>query len=29
MKPSFEKYIPFKQINLPDRQWPSTDLVQC
>ena len=23
MKPSFEKYIPFKQINLPDRQWPN------
>ena len=24
MKPSFEEYIPFKQINLPDRQWPNT-----
>lgn len=23
MKSSFHKYIPFKQINLPDRQWPN------
>ena len=23
MKPSFQKYIPFQQIHLPDRQWPS------
>ena len=23
MKQGYEKYIPFKQINLPDRQWPS------
>ena len=23
MKNSFHKYIPFKQINLPDRQWPN------
>lgn len=23
MKPSFQKYIPFQQISLPDRQWPS------
>ena len=23
MKPSFHKYIPFEQIHLPDRQWPS------
>lgn len=23
MKESFKKYIPFKQIDLPDRQWPS------
>ena len=23
MKPSFHKYIPFKQIDLPDRQWPN------
>ena len=23
MKPSFQKYIPFRQIDLPDRQWPS------
>ncbi|MBR1483455.1 MAG: 2-isopropylmalate synthase [Ruminococcus sp.] len=23
MKPSFQKYIPFKQIDLPDRQWPN------
>lgn len=35
MKPSFEKYIPFKQINLPGqtvaKQYynKSTDLVQC
>lgn len=23
MNKSYEKYIPFKQINLPDRQWPN------
>lgn len=23
MNKSFKKYIPFKQINLPDRQWPN------
>ena len=23
MKPKFEKYIPFQQIHLPDRQWPN------
>ncbi len=23
MKPGFKKYIPFKQINLPDREWPN------
>ena len=23
MKQGYEKYIPFKQIDLPDRQWPS------
>ena len=23
MKNSFHKYIPFQQINLPDRQWPN------
>ena len=23
MKPSFEKYIPFKQIDIPDRTWPN------
>ena len=22
MNTSFKKYIPFKQINLPDREWP-------
>lgn len=22
MKPSYEKYIPFKQIDIPDRTWP-------
>ena len=23
MKPSFQKYIPFKQIDIPDRTWPN------
>ncbi len=23
MKPSYQKYIPFQQISLPDRQWPN------
>lgn len=23
MKPSFQKYRPFEQIRLPDRQWPN------
>ncbi len=23
MKPSYQKYIPFKQISLPNRQWPN------
>ena len=23
MKPSYQKYIPFKQIDLPDRKWPN------
>lgn len=23
MKPKFEKYLPFQQIDLPDRQWPN------
>lgn len=23
MKPGFKKYIPFKQIDLPDREWPT------
>lgn len=23
MKPSFQKYVPFQQIDLPDRQWPN------
>ena len=23
MKPSFQKYVPFQQISLPDRQWPN------
>ena len=22
MKPSYQKYIPFQQISIPDRQWP-------
>ena len=29
MKPSFEKYIPFKQINLPDRQWPNNTITKA
>ena len=23
MKPSYQKYIPFKQIDIPDRTWPN------
>ena len=23
MKPGYKKYIPFKQIDLPDREWPT------
>ena len=29
MKPSFHKYIPFKQINLPDRQWPDNTITKA
>ncbi len=29
MKPSFHKYIPFKQINLPDRQWPNNVITKA
>lgn len=29
MKPSFEKYIPFTQINLPDRTWPDKTITKA
>ena len=29
MKPSFEKYIPFKQIDIPDRTWPSKTITKA
>lgn len=29
MKPSFEKYIPFKQIDLPDRTWPNKTITKA
>ena len=29
MKPSFEKYIPFKQINLPNRKWPENTITKA
>lgn len=29
MKPSFEKYIPFKQIDIPDRKWPSKTITKA
>lgn len=29
MKPSFEKYIPFKQIDLPDREWPNKTITNA
>lgn len=29
MKPTFQKYIPFKQINLPDRQWPNNVITKA
>lgn len=28
MKPKFEKYIPFKQINIPDRTWPNNTITK-
>lgn len=29
MKPSFKKYVPFKQINLPDRHWPNNTITKA
>lgn len=29
MKSSFHKYIPFKQINLPDREWPNKTITKA
>ncbi|GHU81672.1 2-isopropylmalate synthase [Clostridia bacterium] len=29
MKKSFEKYIPFKQIDLPNRQWPNNVITKA
>ena len=29
MKPSYEKYIPFKQIPLPDRTWPNNTITKA
>ena len=29
MKPSFQKYIPFKQINIPDRTWPDKTITKA
>ena len=29
MKPSYQKYIPFKQINLPDRTWPNNTITKA
>ncbi|MCI7212037.1 MAG: 2-isopropylmalate synthase [Ruminococcus bromii] len=29
MKPSFKKYVPFKQINLPDRHWPNNTIAKA
>ena len=29
MKPSFEKYIPFKQIDIPDRTWPNKTITKA
>lgn len=29
MKESYEKYIPFKQIDLPDRQWPNKTITKA
>lgn len=29
MKPSFHKYVPFEQINLPDREWPNKTITKA
>lgn len=29
MKPSFHKYVPFKQIDLPDREWPNKTITKA
>ncbi len=29
MKPSFHKYVPFKQIELPDREWPNKTITKA
>lgn len=29
MKPSFEKYIPFTQIDIPDRTWPNQTITKA
>ena len=29
MKPSFKKYIPFTQINIPDRTWPTKTIIKA
>ena len=29
MKPSFEKYVPFEQINIPDRTWPDKTITKA
>ncbi len=29
LKESFKKYVPFKQINLPDRQWPNKAITKA
>lgn len=29
MKPKFEKYIPFEQINIPDRTWPNKTITKA
>lgn len=29
LKESFRKYAPFKQINIPDRQWPNNVITKA
>ena len=29
MKPSYQKYVPFTQVNLPDRQWPNRTITEA